>query len=101
MHLNQKSRRVSRQSANALKTRGIKTGERFNACDERFAAAEAKADARYNAADAKIDAKWAQMDQRFMAVMAQHRRDFLWLLGFQIAIATGLLTAMARGFHWL
>jgi predicted outer membrane lipoprotein len=41
------------------------------------------------------------MDQRWADVMAQHHRDFLWLLGFQIATASGLLAAMARGFHWL
>jgi hypothetical protein len=48
-----------------------------------------------------VDRRFEIMDQRWVTLNLHHRQDFLWLIAIQIASITGLLTAMARGFHWL
>ena len=51
--------------------------------------------------DRKFEAKFDTMDQRWVTLNAHHRQDFLWLITIQVATIGSLLTAMARGFHWL
>jgi hypothetical protein len=58
-------------------------------------------DRRFDAMDRKFDAKFEAMDQRWLMLNNHHRQDFLWLIAIQVATIGGLLTAMARGFHWL
>jgi hypothetical protein len=58
-------------------------------------------DRRFDAMDRKFDAKFDAMDQRWVMLNNHHRQDFLWLIAIQVATIGGLLTAMARGFHWL
>ena len=48
-----------------------------------------------------IDRRFGEADRRIDTLNAHHRADFIWLIAIQIATAGGLLTAMARGFHWL
>jgi hypothetical protein len=54
-------------------------------------------DRRFDAMDRKFEV----MDQRWVMLNNHHRQDFLWLIAIQVATIGGLLTAMARGFHWL
>lgn len=61
-------------------------------------------DRRFDAIDRKFEAmdrKFDAMDHRWMTLNTHHRQDFLWLITVQVATIGGLLTAMARGFHWL
>jgi hypothetical protein len=51
--------------------------------------------------DRKFATKFDTMDQRWVTLNTHHRQDFLWLIAIQVATVGGLLTAMARGFHWL
>jgi hypothetical protein len=75
--------------------------------DRRFDAMEAKFDAidrKFEAVDRKFDAvdrKFEVMDRSWVTLNNHHRQDFLWLIAIQVATVGGLLTAMARGFHWL
>jgi hypothetical protein len=75
--------------------------------DRRFDAMEAKFDAidrKFEAVDRKFDAvdrKFEVMDRSRVTLNNHHRQDFLWLIAIQVATVGGLLTAMARGFHWL
>ena len=41
------------------------------------------------------------MDGRYDSLVAHQRSGFLWLLAMNVATIGSLLTAMARGFHWL
>lgn len=70
---------------------------RFDAMETRFDAV----DRRFEAMDRKFDAKFETMDQRWIMLNSHHRSDFLCLIAIQVATVGGLLTAMARGFHWL
>ena len=54
-------------------------------------------DRRFDAIDRKFEA----IDRRYDTLATHHRQDFLWLIAVQVATIGGLLTAMARGFHWL
>jgi hypothetical protein len=61
-------------------------------------------DRRFDAIDRKfesIDRKFESIDRRYDLLTVHHRQDFLWLIALQVATIGGLLTAMARGFHWL
>jgi hypothetical protein len=58
-------------------------------------------DRRFEAMDRKFEARFEVMDNRWVALNMHHRQDFLWLIAIQVATVGGLLTAMARGFHWL
>ena len=61
-------------------------------------------DRRFDAVDRKFEAmerRFETMDQRWVTLNTHHRQDFLWLIAIQVATIGGLLTAMARGFHWL
>ena len=49
----------------------------------------------------RMDRRFDVMDQRWVTLSTHHRQDFLWLIAVQVATVGGLLTAMARGFHWL
>jgi hypothetical protein len=66
---------------------------RFDAIDRRFETM----DRRFEAMDRKFEV----MDHRWVTLNTHHRQDFLWLIAIQIGTVGGLLTAMARGFHWL
>lgn len=70
---------------------------RFDAMDRRFETMDKKFDAKFDA----IDRRFEIMDQRWMTLNTHHRSDFLWMIAIQVATIGGLLTAMARGFHWL
>jgi hypothetical protein len=81
---------------------------KFDAVDRRFEAMDRKFEARFDAMDRKFEAKFdvmdrrfETMDQRWVMLNTHHRQDFLWLITIQVATVGGLLTAMARGFHWL
>jgi hypothetical protein len=65
--------------------------------DRRFDAVDRK----FETMERKFDAKFEAMDQRWVMLNTHHRQDFLWLIAIQVATIGGLLTAMARGFHWL
>jgi hypothetical protein len=72
--------------------------------DRRFDAMESKFDAvdrRFEVMDRKFEARFETMDNRWVMLTTHHRQDFLWLIAIQVATVGGLLTAMARGFHWL
>ena len=58
-------------------------------------------DRRFETMDRKFEAKFEVMDHRWVTLNTHHRQDFLWLIAIQIGTVGGLLTAMARGFHWL
>jgi hypothetical protein len=58
-------------------------------------------DRRFETMDRKFEAKFEVMGNRWVALNIHHRQDFLWLIAIQVATVGGLLTAMARGFHWL
>lgn len=61
-------------------------------------------DRRFDGMDRRfetMDRKFETMDQRWVTLSVHHRQDFLWLIAVQVATIGGLLTAMARGFHWL
>jgi predicted transcriptional regulator len=48
-----------------------------------------------------VDRRFEASDRRYDTLNAHHRADFLWLIAIQIATIGSLLTAMARGFHWI
>ncbi|MDR3529594.1 MAG: hypothetical protein P4L90_03405 [Rhodopila sp.] len=73
---------------------------KFDAIDRKFEAVDRKfeaVDRRFEAMDRKFEA----MDHRWVTLNTHHRQDFLWLIAIQVAAIGSLLTAMARGFHWL
>ncbi|HBK05618.1 MAG TPA: hypothetical protein DDZ81_07105 [Acetobacteraceae bacterium] len=73
---------------------------KFELIDRKFELVDRKfelIDRRFEAVDRRFDS----MDQRWVTLNLHHRQDFLWLIAVQVATVGGLLTAMARGFHWL
>jgi hypothetical protein len=77
---------------------------RFDSMEAKFDAIDRKfegVDRRFETMDRKFEAKFEIMDQRWVTLSVHHRQDFLWLIAIQVATVGGLLTAMARGFHWL
>jgi hypothetical protein len=73
---------------------------KFDAIDRKFEAVDRKFDAVDRKFDA-VDRKFEVMDRSWVTLNNHHRQDFLWLIAIQVATVGGLLTAMARGFHWL
>jgi hypothetical protein len=74
---------------------------RFDSMEAKFDAKFESVDRRFETMDRKFEAKFEIMDQRWVTLSTHHRQDFLWMTAIQVATVGGLLTAMARGFHWL
>ncbi len=49
----------------------------------------------------RLDRRFDAMDQHWGMLSQHHRQDFQWLIAIQVATVGCLLTALARGFHWL
>ena len=95
---------IAKTTAATLERLEHRQDQMLDRMDRRFDAMEAKFDAvdrRFEAIDRKFEAKFDTMDQRWVMLNTHHRQDFLWLIAIQVATIGGLLTAMARGFHWL
>jgi hypothetical protein len=61
-------------------------------------------DRRFDALEWKfelMDRKFEAMDQRWVPLNNHLQQDFLWSIAIQAATIGGLMTTMARGFHWL
>ena len=95
---------IAKTTAATLERLEHRQDQMLDRMDRRFDAMEAKfdtVDRRFEAMDRKFEAKFDTMDQRWVTLNAHHRQDFLWLITIQVATVGSLLTAMARGFHWL
>jgi hypothetical protein len=84
---------IAKTTAATLERLEQRQDQLLDRMDRRFDAMERKFEA--------IDRKFETMDQRWVTLNVHHRQDFLWLIAIQVATIGGLLTAMARGFHWL
>jgi uncharacterized protein HemX len=91
---------IAKTTAATLERLEQRQDQLLDRIDRRFDAMERK----FEAIDRKfetMDRKFETMDQRWVTLNVHHRQDFLWLIAIQVATIGGLLTAMARGFHWL
>ncbi|MBL0849414.1 MAG: hypothetical protein EU981_05015 [Candidatus Liberibacter ctenarytainae] len=55
----------------------------------------------YDRLENKVDRLSDKMDARFERVDVRMERDFRFTFGALIAVALGLATMMANGFHWI
>jgi hypothetical protein len=88
---------IAKTTAATLERLEQRQDQLLDRMDRRFDAM----DRRFEAMDHKFEAKFETMDQRWVMLNTHHRSDFLWLIAIQVATVGGLMTAMARGFHWL
>jgi hypothetical protein len=88
---------IAKTTVATLKRLAQRQDQLLDRMDRRFDAM----DRRFETMDRKFEAKFETIDNRWVALNIHHRQDFLWLIAIQVATVGGLLTAMARGFHWL
>ena len=81
---------------------------RFDDVRDKIDANQAETDAKLNALRDKIDANQAETNDGFektnasiAALEVSIESSKVWLFGVLLLIAGGLLTAMAKGFHWI